>query len=102
MGNRNSILSAVLMCLTLFLVPADAQRSLDAAGERGAKPIRTLKDIRGEGVVRQRWDISCGAAALSTLLTYDFKENKPETAIVVRSEERRVGKECRSRWSPYH
>ena len=24
-------------------------------------------------------------------------ENKP-----VRSEERRVGKECRSRWSPYH
>ena len=22
--------------------------------------------------------------------------------IVVRSEERRVGKECRSRWSPYH
>ena len=23
-------------------------------------------------------------------------------APVVRSEERRVGKECRSRWSPYH
>ena len=22
--------------------------------------------------------------------------------IVLRSEERRVGKECRSRWSPYH
>src|SRR5256885_12077170 len=24
------------------------------------------------------------------------------TVVVVRSEERRVGKECRSRWSPYH
>ena len=24
------------------------------------------------------------------------------TVAVVRSEERRVGKECRSRWSPYH
>ena len=23
-------------------------------------------------------------------------------SIIVRSEERRVGKECRSRWSPYH
>src|SRR3712207_8174634 len=23
-------------------------------------------------------------------------------ALLVRSEERRVGKECRSRWSPYH
>ena len=25
-----------------------------------------------------------------------------ETLAVLRSEERRVGKECRSRWSPYH
>src|SRR2546426_10546532 len=25
-----------------------------------------------------------------------------EVAVVERSEERRVGKECRSRWSPYH
>src|ERR1035437_10980032 len=24
------------------------------------------------------------------------------SAVVMRSEERRVGKECRSRWSPYH
>ena len=24
------------------------------------------------------------------------------TASLIRSEERRVGKECRSRWSPYH
>src|SRR5579862_3502750 len=24
------------------------------------------------------------------------------TSLAVRSEERRVGKECRSRWSPYH
>ena len=23
-------------------------------------------------------------------------------ALTIRSEERRVGKECRSRWSPYH
>src|SRR5258706_918547 len=33
-------------------------------------------------------------------------EEKPPTATpsvaMVRSEERRVGKECRSRWSPYH
>ena len=29
---------------------------------------------------------------------------KPRTrpGMVLRSEERRVGKECRSRWSPYH
>ena len=29
-----------------------------------------------------------------------FHTNTP--APILRSEERRVGKECRSRWSPYH
>jgi predicted double-glycine peptidase len=48
-----------------------------------AKPVLSLKEIRNEGVVRQKWDISCGAAALSTLLTYQFKDNTPETDIVV-------------------
>ena len=27
---------------------------------------------------------------------------KAGTGMQIRSEERRVGKECRSRWSPYH
>ena len=30
------------------------------------------------------------------------KENITYLDILTRSEERRVGKECRSRWSPYH
>ena len=29
-------------------------------------------------------------------------ENPNAPDILMRSEERRVGKECRSRWSPYH
>ena len=28
--------------------------------------------------------------------------NSVDEALPLRSEERRVGKECRSRWSPYH
>mgnify|MGYP000951552715 CR=1 FL=1 len=31
-----------------------------------------------------------------------FDDENAELFDVVRSEERRVGKECRSRWSPYH
>ena len=31
-----------------------------------------------------------------------FGVHTPYYAIGKRSEERRVGKECRSRWSPYH
>ena len=37
-------------------------------------------------------------------LTKKIKEgaNVPVYVLEFRSEERRVGKECRSRWSPYH
>ena len=31
-----------------------------------------------------------------------LKKTMADRAYVYRSEERRVGKECRSRWSPYH
>ena len=67
----------------LFPARALAQKTGGAAWVQGSKNIRTLKDIRGEGVTRQKWDMSCGAAALSTVLTYDFKDPTPETAIVV-------------------
>ena len=36
------------------------------------------------------------------LLIKDLKEFNSIDKLFLRSEERRVGKECRSRWSPYH
>ena len=33
---------------------------------------------------------------------YPFLKEVDSLALANRSEERRVGKECRSRWSPYH
>ena len=40
----------------------------------------------------------------NAFITYEYKIIAVVVAIiaVARSEERRVGKECRSRWSPYH
>ena len=32
----------------------------------------------------------------------NFSINEQDYNVLLRSEERRVGKECRSRWSPYH
>jgi hypothetical protein len=87
MNLRGSILHSVLTLATmncgLSLVPAHAQASIDTLEMQGVKPIRTLKDLRDEGVVRQRWDMSCGAAALSTILTYNYNDDTPEAAIVV-------------------
>ena len=36
------------------------------------------------------------------ILEFKDKKSKPIKTSNTRSEERRVGKECRSRWSPYH
>ena len=77
------VLAALAVCLFLPWVPAQAQTSINLPETQGKKPIRTLKELRDEGVVLQRWDMSCGAAALSTILTYDFNDNTPEAAIVV-------------------
>src|SRR3712207_7868176 len=42
-------------------------------------------------------------AVFASRRTYDFiSQGIAEEGLNVRSEERRVGKECRSRWSPYH
>ena len=46
------------------------------------------------------------AAGLKTPFDIALPDNRAEKAVSIsfttRSEERRVGKECRSRWSPYH
>jgi predicted double-glycine peptidase len=36
------------------------------------RPVRSLLENRQENVVIQRWDNSCAAAALATVLTYDM------------------------------
>ena len=38
----------------------------------------------------------------NTLFWYGYILSNPFPITAIRSEERRVGKECRSRWSPYH
>src|SRR2546430_4317412 len=42
------------------------------------------------------------AGATVEPLAEDWGWVRPQMTTLLRSEERRVGKECRSRWSPYH
>ena len=39
---------------------------------------------------------------LASLDDDEIAEMRLDVTLLLRSEERRVGKECRSRWSPYH
>src|SRR2546430_8097883 len=41
-------------------------------------------------------------SALDSVRRFSCANDRPDRCTSSRSEERRVGKECRSRWSPYH
>ena len=56
--------------------------------ESGENYLETILVLRERGVDVRSIDI-----------VHEMELSKPS---VSRSEERRVGKECRSRWSPYH
>ena len=84
MMSARTTIAAVVLSASSLVTLAQAQTKPASGEDAGwAKPVLSMKEIRNEGVVRQKWDISCGAAALSTLLTYQFKDNTPETDIVV-------------------
>lgn len=47
----------------------------------GNKPVRSLLEIRYQHVVPQKWDISCGAAALATVMNYQHGEKLTEREV---------------------
>src|SRR5687768_17647189 len=54
-------------------------------------------------LLRLRWAVMAGEGdAVRVLRALERLADGDSRVHLVRSEERRVGKECRSRWSPYH
>jgi predicted double-glycine peptidase len=48
---------------------------------KGSQPVQSLLEIRHDRVMIQKWDLSCGAAALATVLHYQFGEPVTEKEI---------------------
>lgn len=46
-------------------------------------PVKSLLEMRQENVVMQEWDLSCGAAALTTLLRYQHGEQVTEKEVAL-------------------
>src|SRR5689334_24857293 len=93
-GIRDGTVTGVQTCaLPILILPVGAQ------GKRGmATPDGVFPDMR------QRCDRTRQTTAKQGL-THAFPRLRlfsPLLPSPPRSEERRVGKECRSRWSPYH
>jgi hypothetical protein len=60
-----------------------ASPGLAAADPPGAKLVRSMAEIRGQDVVRQQWDLSCGAAAIATLFTYQLGRPVTEREVAL-------------------
>jgi predicted double-glycine peptidase len=74
-------ISSMLVCCLVGLALANP-RAL--AGEGTRKPVRSLLEIRQEGVIVQKWETSCAAAALATVLTYSLNDPVSEKLVAQR------------------
>lgn len=68
MGSGSAVALLPVLCCFMAVVTSAA------AFEGEQRPVRSLQEIRQEGVVIQKWDVSCGAAALATVLTYSLQD----------------------------
>jgi uncharacterized protein len=51
---------------------------------RAVEPVKSLLEMRRENVVVQEWELSCGAAALATVLNYQHGDQISERQIAER------------------
>src|ERR1041385_3936257 len=91
----------LLVCGVAAAEPRDPDKALTVRtftfkhkeADKAAAAIKTLLSAEGSMSIQP---------STNALVVTDHPENLRAIVKTLRSEERRVGKECRSRWSPYH
>jgi predicted double-glycine peptidase len=76
----------LLVSVSCFLswVTLGISFSSAVAAEPIRKPVRSLLEIRQEGVIVQKWETSCAAAALATVLTFSINDPVTEKFVAQR------------------
>jgi predicted double-glycine peptidase len=80
--------------LAAFVPHAGAATTL---APTGAKVVRSLAETRNQDVIRQEWDLSCGAAAIATLFTYQLRHPVTERQVALAMLRRTAPELVRSR-----
>ena len=92
------VLPVVAIVATLTAVVA----ATIALVQTDIKRVMAYSTVSQLGYMFLALGVGAPVAAMFHLITHAFLRRSCSLARVRRSEERRVGKECRSRWSPYH
>lgn len=72
------------MPLVRRIVLCTASLLLLVGGPTAARePVRSLLEMRQERVVIQKWDLSCGAATIATILNFQFGDMVTEREIAI-------------------
>ncbi len=75
---RRSVRNTAALVACCLAVASAWSSPLLAAGQG---PVKSLLEMRQDRVVVQQWDLSCGAAALATLLNYQHGDPASEREI---------------------
>ena len=106
---RDMIQSHLMQVMTLVAMEPPVEYTADAVRDEKIKVLRAVRQIEPGRVQHQTVAAQYGSGSVDGEKTMAYvaedgvsPDSVSETFSAVRSEERRVGKECRSRWSPYH
>ena len=118
MTARRALLALPLLALPVAAADDQTRLRVTETGTARREPDEILATLKAEfrnsqaaaaqGAVNRAITAALEAARATpgiTATTARPSANRPELGrdwVAMRSEERRVGKECRSRWSPYH
>ena len=102
-----------ILLLLSFAISADLSENIDKHKAKYDKLALDMWELAEMGYLETEssklmqdvlkeagFTIKSGVAGIPTAFIAEYSQGGPREQA--RSEERRVGKECRSRWSPYH
>ena len=104
LGSRSAWQSLVILLafLTITLLIVRFTDRVQRADRRLVEAIHLGGSTTAQTTIRVTILLLVGLCTLAEVFELDVVLGAFAAGFLLRSEERRVGKECRSRWSPYH
>jgi predicted double-glycine peptidase len=83
--SKNNILIITILIIFSFSIIVNAGNvgfKIFSSGMRINKEVESIAELRFKNVVKQKYDISCGSAALATIFQYNYNDDISEQEII--------------------